>query len=209
MKNLLIFLLILASIPSVVLAKLGEGKLEVGAFLGEEFFSNASQADNDFVVGIRAGWRFGQRYEVELVYDFIDTNEKIFHGIIEEVESLSVNFLWNYWSSKNGRARPYISAGVGDIDVTIDTTALTSAELDLLTKGWVTKLPKVMTMTPRGSFNDNDTLISVGAGMRVFLKPNTAFRYELRAKEYEVFEISTTDLELTVGFTVTFLGGKN
>ena len=209
MRNQLILLLVLACIPSAALAEIGEGKLELGAFLGEEFFSSGSQADDDFVVGIRAGWRFGQRFEAEMIYDFIDTNEKVFHGIIEEVESLSVRFVWNYWSSANGRARPYVSAGVGDIDVTINTTALNPAELTQLTKGWVSNIPKVMGMTPQGSFNDNDTLISVGAGMRVFLKRNTAFRYEIRAKDYEVFDISTTDLELTVGFTVTTLGGKN
>lgn len=214
MKKIFILMGILASVPTVGFAQWGEGKLEFGGFAGQEFFSNQSRADDDFVVGFRAGYRFGEKYQVELVYDFVDTNETLFHGIIEEVETLSANFLWNYWESANGRASAYGTAGVGNIDVTVDTTELSPSEIDLLTQGWVPNLPKFdngmgMMLTQPGSFNDSDTVITLGAGMRVFLKPRVGIRYEVRAKDYEVFQVSATDLELTVGFTITTLGGKN
>jgi hypothetical protein len=198
MRHLLIVAGLFLVVPTAALAQTEKGNIEWGLFAGREFFSNSSGADDDFVVGLRAGYGIWKNFEIEIIYDAIDTNIEPQAEIVVEIDSLTANFMWNLWTSKREIAGMYVSGGVGTIDVSLEIPPQTVSAGILPTDGWVGNIPN----PTAGTYDDDDTLVTLAAGVRAFIGKRTALRYELRAKDYKVFEISTTDLEVTVGFSI-------
>ncbi len=116
-----------------------------------------------------------------------------------EVESLTGNVIWNFWTSPREQAGAYVSGGVGTIDATVDVPANVFTPFSILpTTGWAGNLP----VAAAGSQDDSDTLLTLAAGIRAFVSEKVAFRYEIRLKSYEVFNVSTKQLEFTFSFSV-------
>lgn len=196
MRQVLVLVGLLMVIPTGALGQTEKGNVEWGFLLGREFLSASSGADDDFVLGVRGGYGIWKNFEIEIVYDTLDTNIEPQAEISAEVNSLTANFLWNFWTTERKIAGAYVSGGVGTIEATLDIPPQTVSAGLLPTDGWVGNV------TPAaGSYEDDDTLVALAVGMRAFLGRRIAFRYEVRAKDYEVFDVSTTDLEATFGFS--------
>ena len=200
-KFLLVLLGVLAAFPQGALGQTEKGNIEWGVIFGKEFFASDSRADDDFVLGARIGYGFWKNLEIEVILDKTETTDRTMSTIVIDVKSLTANFIWNFWTSPQAQAGAYVSGGVGTIDATI------GVPLDFLpTSGWTGNLPTDPTSIPpkvlADSYDDSDTLLTLAAGIRAFVNKKVAFRYELRAKSYEVFNISTEDLEFTFSFSV-------
>ena len=201
-KFLLVLLGVLAALPQGALAQTEKGNIEWGLLFGKEFFTSESRADDDVVLGARIGYGLWKNFEVEVVFDKTTTTPLVVSIIDIEVESLSANFLWNFWTSPQEQAGVYVSGGVGTIEATLE---IPPAALPILpTTGWVGNLlPNPATgKVEAGSQDDSDTLLTLAAGVRAFVTDKVAFRYEFRLKSYEVFDVSTEDLEFTFSFSV-------
>lgn len=195
-KFLLVLLGVLAAFPQGALGQTEKGNIEWGVIFGKEFFASDSRADDDFVLGARIGYGFWKNFEIEVILDKTETTERTVSTIGIDVKSLTANFIWNFWTSPQAQAGAYVSGGVGTIDATV---GVPSGSLGILpTTGWAGNLP----IAAAGSYDDSDTLLTLAAGIRAFVNKKVAFRYELRAKSYEVFNISTEDLEFTFSFSV-------
>lgn len=198
MRRLLILAGLLLLAPTGTRAQTEKGNFEWGLFLGREFFSNDSGADDDYVAGLRFGYGIIRDFELEVIYDNVDTNVNPQAEVVIGVKSLTANFIWNFWTTKRKIAGMYVSGGVGTLDASIEIVQPTLNAGILPTTGWVGNIPNPVATT----YKDDSTLVTLAAGARAFVGKRVAFRYELRAKDYEVFQIPTTDLEITFGFSV-------
>lgn len=198
-KLLLVLLGVLAALPQGAFGQTEKGNIEWGILFGKEFFASDSRADDDFVFGARIGYGFWKNFEIEVILDKTTTTARTVSLIEIEVESLTGNVIWNFWTSPREQAGAYVSGGVGTIDATVGVPANVFTPFSILpTTGWAGNLP----VAAAGSQDDSDTLLTLAAGIRAFVSEKVAFRYEIRLKSYEVFNVSTEDLEFTFSFSV-------
>jgi len=160
---------------------------EIGFGVGQSDVSsnNTIGTDSAQFLGVRGGYNINQQWQVEGQYSSSSESGDISGTSVDSTMKLiMVNGVMNFHPHKNKDLVPYVMAGIGRADVSVDTSGV-------------------------GSVSDNGTAYQVGGGTRVFFGKTKimAFRADLSLLKESTFSNNNTLTTLTAGITWK-LGGR-
>jgi len=160
---------------------------EIGFGVGQSDVSsnNSIGTDSAQFIGVRGGYNINSQWQVEGQYSSSSESGDVAGTSVDSTMKLiMVNGVMNFHPRKNKDLVPYVMAGLGRADVSVDTSGV-------------------------GSASDNGTAYQVGGGTRIFFgKSKTmAFRADLSLLKESTFSESNTLTTLTAGITWK-LGGR-
>jgi OOP family OmpA-OmpF porin len=175
-------------LPLSARSEIKAGSVEVGPFVGYNFFQNSQNLENRPVFGLRLGYNFTRHFGIEGAGEYISTGvadkarteftEGQFGSPMDKVDLTFYHLDAVYHFIPDGKFNPFVVAGFGGAHY-----------------------------NPRISTKDM-AAINVGVGAKYSLTDNIALRFDI--KDYMVTEIMQDtyhNIGVTVGITFAF-GGK-
>lgn len=143
-------------------------------------------SDNSGAIAFRFGYHFSATLETEITAEFnkADTGDSE-----SEFVRAALVLTGNFLTDRDTRTIPYISAGLGVINQTVDAYTLEGPIMD----------------TEVGEQFDSAALLTIGFGARTFFNDWFGLRYQIRYLHHNTFEENQD--EFLVGFGVTIVVG--
>ncbi len=172
-------------------AAMRDAAWELGLFVGSyELTEDDFDADsNSNVSGVRVGFQITEEHEIEFVYDSVDYEFAGFR--LEEIESWSLRYLYNWSLGPRQTMVPYVGAGLGEVEDTVFDVPVDPFD----------------PFSPLVDFSDDDTQVSFFGGLRVFAGRTFALRGEAAYKAFSTFDVDQSVLEFTLGLSWV-IGGR-
>jgi opacity protein-like surface antigen len=178
--SLLVVTLVVFAVPALAATQPGSG--EIGMDVGSTQLDSDTGFDSATSLAVRGGYFFNKNFELEgQMASASDSTDVAGTSVDGTFRTYMVNGVYNFQTPKE--IVPYVLAGVGLADTQVEASGL--------------------------SASDNSTAFQVGAGSRFFFgkEKRAAFRFDLSMIKQNTFDESTTNTNLSAGFTWK-LGGK-
>ncbi len=195
MRTVSLFLLLTAAagIGSAE-AGLRENSWELGASFTHVDGDRDAGVDNGTGGTLRCGYSMSEKIEAEvlLLLSSADVNLLGVRDIPAEFDHGIVQIVGNFLNDRGYKHVPYISAGIGIINVTVDPfTAIVGNEQ--------TPDPNDTVSEKQPEAFDSAALLSLAVGSRYFFNEDWAIRYELRYFHHDAFDEGQDVFVLDVG----------
>ena len=178
--SLLVVTLFVFAVPA--LAAIQEGNGELGMDVGSTKIDSDTGFDSGTSLAVRGGYFFNHNFELEgQLASTTDTVDQAGTSVDGTFRTYMVNGVYNFKTPKE--IVPYVLAGVGLADTSVDASGL--------------------------SASDNSTAFQVGGGSRFYFgkEKRAAFRVDVSMIQQSTFDTTTTNTNISAGFTWR-LGGK-
>jgi len=176
MKKLLNVLVVMLFAAAPALAVIQEGNGELGVDVGSTQMDSDTGFDSGTSLAVRGGYFFNKNFELEgQMASASDSVDDLGTTIDGTFRTYMVNGVYNFKTPKE--IVPYVLAGVGIADTELEANGLTAS--------------------------DNSTAFQVGGGSRFYFgkEKRAAFRFDLSMIKQNTFDESTTNTNLSAGFT--------
>ena len=169
--------------PAHVFALDTEKSWEFGAYVVSSKYAGGAMIDPGVGWGVRGGYHFKERSELEGSYDMVSSNNSKVTSITYDVTKVSADYLRMYFIKGHEKMIPFATFGLGILGIDNGTDSLTS------------------------------TSIRFGGGFKYFIKPRGALRFDLRGYHWHGDgTVTNRDPYFSIDFTLAaaFLvgGGK-
>jgi OOP family OmpA-OmpF porin len=145
--------------------------------LGYYLFDGDSNIDDDSLFSLAVGYQFNNPWAVELLY--LNADSESDNPFIGDVDVDQFRLDGLYHFSRSGDWQPYLAGGIGDIDYEAS----------------------------RVNFDDNDTILNFGGGIKYHLSDVASLRPDVRL--IHGLEESTMDVAFTLGLSFLLGGGSS
>lgn len=114
----IIFMLFLTSVPGILSAEMKSGAFTLSPQVGGYVFESDQRLSNGPVYGLGFGYNYTERFGVEGVFNYIDTESKSTGGSDVKGYIYRIDSLYHFMPDK--QLVPYIAAGIGAISIDDD-----------------------------------------------------------------------------------------